>query len=160
MRLRLSITLALVAAITLSAGCGKQDFCKYVSLREAQAFAPSITNAKMRQTKRLLYCVWGDGTSDKLFISIDRALKYHPQDFLKVLAKNSPEEKYEVVSIAGVGTEAAALFLGNADPLKLDFLIAQNSKYSVTIRAPDVTAAHSQEFAKIKEIASTVLSRI
>jgi hypothetical protein len=160
MRLRLGITLVLLAFIALSAGCAKQDFCKYLSLREAQAFAPTITNAKMRQTKKLLYCVWGDGTSDKLFISLDRAMNHHPQEFLKVLAKNSPEENHEVVSIAGVGTEAAALFLGNAGQLKLDFLIAQNSKYSVAIRAPDVTASDSQEFIKLKEIASTVLSRI
>lgn len=160
MALRPNATLVLLAFVVLAAGCGKQDFCKYLSLREAQTFAPTITNANMRQTKRLLYCVWGDGTSDKLFISIDRAMNNHPQDFLKVLAKNSPEEKHEVVSIAGVGTGAAALFLGNAEPLKLDFLIAQNSKYSVAIRAPDVTAAQSAEFGKLKEIASTVLSRL
>jgi len=160
MRSKLWLTLVLSAFIALSAGCGKQDFCKYLSLREAQAFAPTITTANMRQAKRLLYCVWSDGSSDKLFISLDGAMNHSPKEFLTVLGRNSPDESYEVVPIAGVGTEAAALFVGRAGRLSLDFLVAQNSKYSVVIRAPGITDSDSQEFIKLKDIASTVLSRI
>jgi hypothetical protein len=114
----------------------------------------------MQQTKRLLYCVWGDGTSDELFISLDRAMNDSPKEFLQVLAKISPEETYEVGSIAGVGTEAAALFSGNAGQLRLEFLLAKNSKYSIAIRASHVTASDSLESIKPREISSTVLSRV
>jgi len=144
------------------AGCGQadQDFCQYLSLAEAQQFDPDISDANMRQTNGLLYCVWGDGKSDRLFISLDRAMDYKAVDFLSVVAKNSPEPDEELIRLFGIGTDAAALFLGENDEMQLDFLVVQNRDYSVTIRARDVTSSDSPEFEQLKEIAATVLSRL
>jgi hypothetical protein len=156
------IKIFLLVIIALSSGCAKteQDFCKYLSLEEAQGFDETITNAEMRQTKRILYCVYKNEASDRLFISLDQALKYSSKDFLEVLANNSPEKYEEIITLPGVGIDAAALFLGNDDELKLDFLIAQNSKYSVTIRAHDVISTDADKMDKLRSIAATVLSRI
>lgn len=155
-------TMTLLACSIFVIGCtgSSPDFCQYLSLAEAQTFNTSIVASNMRQTKGLSYCVWGDGNSDKLFISLDPAMDHSPQDFLNVVAKNSPEENQKVVSVSGVGDEAAALFSSDDGPLVLDFLIAQNSEYSIVVRAPEVNSADSLQFRNLKNIAATVLSRI
>jgi len=147
---------------TLLVGCAdsKQDFCKYLTVEEARSFDSNIVVSEMRQTKGLLYCVWGDGKSDKLFISLDRAIDHSLSDFLKVVAKNSPEANQKVISVSGVGNEAAALFLGDDGRMALEFFISQNSKYSITIRAPDVNSVDSKKFSRLKEIADMILPRI
>ena len=162
MHLTSGIKVVLMLFFALSVGCAetKQDFCKHLSLEEAQAFDPTISNTEMRQTKRILYCVYKNETSDRLFVSVDRAMKYSPKDFLKVLAKNSPDEYEEILSLSGAGIDSAALFLGNDDELQLDFLIAQNNEYSVTIRAREVTSTSSGKIDKLQSIATKVLSRI
>ena len=162
MHLTSGIKVVLMVFFALSVGCTetKQDFCKHLSLEEAQAFDPTISNTEMRQTKRILYCVYKNETSDRLFVSVDRAMKYSPKDFLKVLAKNSPDEYEEILSLSGAGIDSAALFLGNDDELQLDFLIAQNNEYSVTIRAREVTSTSSGKIDKLQSIATKVLSRI
>jgi len=162
MHLTSGIRVVLTLFFALSVGCTetKQDFCKHLSLEEAQAFDPTISNTEMRQTKRILYCVYKNDTSDRLFVSVDRAMKYSPKDFLKVLAKNSPDEYEEIVSLSSAGIDSAALFLGNVDELQLDFLISQNSEYSVTIRAREVTSTSSGKIDKLQSIATKVLSRI
>jgi hypothetical protein len=162
MKLSPAIKLFLLVSIALSLGCAKteQDFCKYLSLEETQEFDATISSTEMRQTERILYCVYKNEASDRLFISLDQALKYSSKDFLEVLAKNSPEKVEEIITLPSTGIDAAALFLGNDDELKLDFLLAQNSKYSVTIRAHDVTSADADKVDKLKSIAVMVLSRI
>ena len=91
MHFAIRIKLVLLVFLALLAGCAEseQDFCQYLSVEEAQAFDPNIYAAEMRQTERILYCVYKDDTSDRLFISLDRALKYSPEAFLQVVAKNS-----------------------------------------------------------------------
>ena len=162
MKLNVILKFILFIDIMFLVACSEpqQDFCKYLSIAEAQDFDPSISRTEMRQTKHILYCVYGDGLSDKLFISVDRPLKYSPEDFLKVLAKNSPEENEEIISFSDVGNNAAALFLGDDDQLDLEFLIAQNKKYSVTIRAHGVENTSSEKINKLKSFAAKVLSRI
>ena len=162
MKLSPAIKLFLLVSIALSLGCAKteQDFCKYLSLEEAQEFDATISSTEMRQTERILYCVYKNEASDRLFISLDQALKYSSKDFLEVLAKNSPEKVEEIITLPSAGIDAAALFLGNDDELKLDFLLAQNSKYSVTIRAHDVTSTDTDKVDKLRSIAAMVLSRI
>jgi hypothetical protein len=146
----------------LLAACsaGKQDFCRYLSLDEARAFDPSITASAMRQTPLILYCVWKAGPSDSLFLSLDRATETTPRDFLRVLAKNSPEENTEVVTLSDVGGDGAALFLGDGDALDLDFLVAQNDRYSVTLRANNVERSDTEKLDELRHIARTVLSRL
>jgi hypothetical protein len=129
-------------------------------MAEAQRFDATIREAAMRQTKGLLYCVWGDGRNDKLFVSLDGALDYRAAEFLSVVAKNSPEPDDEIVAVPGVGSDAAALFLGDDDAMALDFLIAQNSRYSITLRARGVTRADSPAFEELERIATTVLERL
>ena len=163
MRSKPGINFVLLLLVTLSAGCAetKLDFCKYLSLEEARVFDRTISNAEMRQTEKILYCVYKNETSDRLFISLDRALKYPPKDFLKVLAKNSPEKYEKIISLSGPGVDSAALFLGNDNyNLRLEFLIAQNSGFSVTMRAHDVTSTSSEKIYKLKDIATRVLSRL
>jgi len=162
MHFAIRIKLVLLVFLALLAGCAEpeQDFCQYLSVEEAQAFDPNIYATEMRQTERVLYCVYKDDTSDRLFISLDRALKYAPKDFLQVVAKNSPEKNEDIVSLSNADIDAAALFLGNDDEMNLDFLIAQNSDYSVTIRAHDVTNASSAKIESLQKIAALVLSRI
>jgi len=87
-------------------------------------------------------------------------MDYKAVDFLSVVAKNSPEPDEELIRLFGIGTDAAALFLGENDEMQLDFLVVQNRDYSVTIRARDVTSSDSPEFEQLKEIAATVLSRL
>jgi len=161
--MKLRHKLAILAIITLPFGCAetKQDYCKFLTLQEAQVFDPSISKAEMRQTKKINYCVYKSSTSDKMFISVDRALSYPAREFFAVLAKNSPEKFDEIVSLPATGNETTALFLGNQDDqLKLDFLITQNSQYSVTIRAHDVTRTSSDKIDKLTAVASLVLSRL
>lgn len=151
----------LASSMLLTACTGaEQDFCRYLSLDEARSFDPQITSAEMRQTELVRYCVWQAGVSDRLFISLDRALNYHPRDFLKVLAKNSPEENDEVVTLADTGNEGAALFLGDGADLELEFLVAQNGRYSVTIRAPNVERGSAAKLDRLSKIANTVLTRL
>ena len=162
MKLSLGIKLFLLVSIALSLGCSKaeQDFCKYLSLEETQEFDATISNTEMRQTERILYCVYKNEASDRLFISLDQALKYSSKDFLKVLANNSSEKYKKIISLSSADIDAAALYLGNDDELKLEFLLVQNSKYSVTIRAHDVTSTDADKVDKLKSIAAMVLSRI
>ena len=143
-------------------GCAepKQDFCQYLSIEEARAFDSDIAVSSMRQTKGLLFCVWSDGASDRLFVSLDRAMDYSPTDFLAVLAANSPEKHQEVVTVSTVGNQAAALFLSDDKPVMLEFLISQNNRHSVTIRAPGVERSDAEKLAALKQIADTVLSRL
>jgi hypothetical protein len=157
-----SIKLVTLLSITLLVGCiGEKDFCKYLPLAEAQAYDPSISKTEMRQTKKILYCVYKSATSDRLFISMDTVMKHSPREFLKVLAKNSPEQYSEVRPLSGFSNDGAALFLGDEEnQLRLDFLIVQNRKYLVVIRAPDVMSTNSENLDKLNEIASKVLSRI
>ena len=77
-----------------------------------------------------------------------------------MVAKNSPEANQKVISVSGVGNEAAALFLGDDGRMALEFFISQNSKYSITIRAPDVKSVDSKKFSRLKEIADMILPRI
>ena len=162
MKLSPAIKLFLLVSIALSLGCAKteQDFCKYLSLEEAQEFDATISSTEMRQTERILYCVYKNEASDRLFISLDQALKYSSKDFLKVLANNSSEKYEKIISLSSADIDAAALFSGNDDELKLEFLLAQNSKYSVTIRAHDVTSTDTDKVDKLRSIAAMVLSRI
>lgn len=154
--------LVVFALFGLLAACsaGQQDFCQYLSLDEARAFDPNITASEMRQTPLILYCVWKAGPSDSLFLSLDRATESTPRDFLRVLAKNSPEDNTEVVSLSDVGGDGAALFLGDGAALDLDFLVAQNDRYSVTLRANKVRRQDTEKLDELRHIARTVLSRL
>jgi len=162
MQFAIRIKLVLLVFLALLAGCAEpeQDFCQYLSVEEAQAFDSNIYAAEMRQTERILYCVYKDDTSDRLFVSLDRALKYAPEDFLQVVANNSPEKNEDIVLLSSAGIDAAALFLGDDDELNLDFLIAQNSDFSVTIRAHDVTNTSAAKINTLQKIAAMVLSRL
>jgi len=153
--------LILVACSLVLFACAesKPDFCKYLSLDEARLFDPGIVESKMRQTKGLLYCVWGDGASDKLFISLDRALDYSPSEFLQVVAQNSTGLSLEQGGMTVAGNQIGALFLEEND-LKLEFVIAQNDEYSITIRAPGIDSEDSRKLGKLYEIADTVLARL
>jgi hypothetical protein len=152
----------LVCSLLLSACAEKQqDFCQYLSLEEAQSFDPSISESKMRQTKGLLYCVWGDGNNDKLFISLDRALDYSPGEFLNVVAaQTSPRLSLQHEGVTMAGNEAAALFPADGEPIVLDMMIIQDSRHSVTIRARGVDKDDSQRIAKLYQFADMILSRL
>ena len=163
MNSELSIGLVLLLTVSGLTGCAgtEQDFCQYLSLEEAQAFDRTISSTEMRQTERVLYCVYKSSSSDRLFVSLDRALKYSPEDFLKVVTKNSPEEFEKLMTFSESGIDTSVLFLGDEhDELELDFLISQDSEYSVTIRARDVTSKSLDKIDKLKELAKTVLSRL
>lgn len=163
MKMLLGIKLILLVFIWSLAGCAKTetDFCKYLSLEEVQVFDQSITSSEMRQTEKILYCVYRNDAADRLFISLDRALKYPPEDFLKVVAKNSPEEYEEIMTFSGADINTAALFLSDErNQLKLEFLISQNSEYSVTIRAHDLVSTNTDKITELKDIAKMVVSRI
>ena len=149
-----------LTGVLVACSGAEQDFCQYLSLSEAQAFDSSITTSEMRQTKLVLYCVWKAGSSDRLFLSLDRAIESGPREFLKVLAKNSPETHDEVITLSDVGGEGAALFLGDGDTLELEFLVAQNDRYSVTMRAPDVERKDAGKLDRLRQTARTVLSRL
>ncbi len=154
--------IVLLACLMLLAGCGRADpdYCQHLSLPEAQQFDADISESAMRQTEGFLYCVWGDGKSDELFISLNLARDYSSAEFLSVVAKNSPEPDEELVRLTGIGNDAAALFLGEDGKMQLDFLVAQNRDYSITIRAHDVASPDSERFAALKDIAATVLDRL
>lgn len=153
--------LLLTCGLLLSACAEKQqDFCQYLSLEEARLFDANIVRSEMRQTRALLFCVWSDGASDRLFMSLDRALDYTTTDFLKVVAQNSTERYRQVVPVPGVGNEAAALYLGEEEPVELEFLIAQDQRYSITLKAPGVRKSDAEKLDALNQIANLVLSRL
>lgn len=151
-----------LVVITLLVSCtgSKQDFCKYLSLSEAQVFDQTISNTEMRQTEFVLYCVYKDGSLDRLLVTLDRRMKSSVKKFFKVFAQNSPEKYNEIISLSVSGTDSAALFLGNGKELKLNFLIAQNSKHSVILRAIDVISTQDDKIDALDAIAKKVLSRM
>jgi hypothetical protein len=156
----LRLFIALICLLLGSCSGGGRDFCEYLSVAEARSYDPEITQSEMRQTENILYCVYRSNDSDRLLISLDEKLHYPPAEFLEVLARNSPEENDKIVSLSSPGIESAALFLGDGEKTELEFLVAQNSRHSVIMRAPTLTSTDTGRLEKLKEFSVLILSSI
>lgn len=153
----LSLLLAVIS------GCAKEetDYCQYLSIDEAKEFNSTIDEANMHQGELMKYCIYGKNGSTIIAVSLDQSLNYHPAQVLRTIAKHAPRKFDEVINLHDVGDQAAVLFSGDKkNEASLVKLIAQNKDYSILIDTTELASPKEPEFDVLKNLATTVLSRM
>lgn len=156
------LSLFLIILLLSSCSSSELDFCKHLSITEAQEFNPSIVRAKMVQTEAILYCVYSDGGDDfSLAITVDRPLSHPTSEYITNLMRGSTEKYKTKLELDTIGDESTALFLGNTKNVASEAqVIGQNSKNVVMINTPEVKSPKDPKFKVLQDLAARVLSRI
>jgi len=156
--------LALVFLSFLGSGCTEKrlDFCRLLSVSEVQELDREVVSNEIGErgdVGRARYCIYKDVDGEEVFLlSIGNPTKHLPYEILQTYVPFMDGEN-EVEIVDGVGNAAAALFSDDYEKDKFRILIANDDKWSVTVRALGVSNKNSTEFRKVKELANRALSR-
>lgn len=148
----------------LGSGCGgaDPDFCSLLSVDEVATFNPDVVASKVEvrgKNAPTRYCIYTTHSNEEVFfLSIGTATKNVPTVILQTYAAYMEGEN-SVVTVPGVGNSAAALFSADYPGDRFRMLIANNDKWSVTVRAKGIDSEDSPRFATVKKLANRALSR-
>jgi len=148
----------------LGGGCGggDPDFCTLLTIEEVTKLDAGVATSKTSvrgKTAPTRYCVYTNRNGEEVFmLSMGTATKNPPTSILQVYARYMDGSK-SVRTVPDVGNSAAALFSDDYEEDRFRILIANNDKWSVTIRAKGIRDESSPRFDVVKELADKALSR-